>query len=76
MAKRAPIPEPSLEVIRDEAVHIPTGDTRYTIDLDEPTVEALERGICPEALANRMHALLQWRRDAIRALTRAAHEEG
>jgi len=55
--------------IRDEAVHIPTGDTRYTIDLDERTVEDLERGICPEDLAQRMHDLLRWRRDAIRATT-------
>jgi hypothetical protein len=75
MAKRVPIPEPSLAVIRDEAVHIPTGDTRYTIDLDEVTVEALERGICPEDLSQRMHDLLKWRRDAIRATTRTEHDE-
>lgn len=55
--------------VRDEAVHIPSGDTRYTIDLDEATVESLERGICPEDLAQRMHDLLRWRRDAIRATT-------
>jgi hypothetical protein len=55
--------------VRDEAIHIPKGDTVYTIDLDEITVEALERGICPEDLAQRMHDLLRWRREAIRATT-------
>lgn len=67
MAKRAPIPEPSVEVIRDTAIYIPAGETVYTIDLDEPTVEELERGVCSETLAQRMHDLLRWRRDAIRA---------
>jgi hypothetical protein len=60
---------PAVEVVRDEAIHIPRGDTRYTIDLDQATVDALERGICPEALSNRMHDLMSWRREAIRATT-------
>lgn len=55
--------------VRDEAIAIPKGDTVYTIDLDERTVESLERGICPEDLAQRMHDLLRWRREAIRATT-------
>ena len=67
MAKRQPMPAPQYEQIRDEAVHIATGETRYTIDLDEQTVEELERGICSEILAQRMHDLLEWRRTAIRA---------
>ena len=58
--------------VRDESIDIPKGETCYTIDLDLKTVEALERGRCPEALSNRMHALLKWRRDAIRAT--ADHE--
>jgi hypothetical protein len=76
MAKRQPNPAPCFEEIRDEAVHIPTGDTRYTIDLDEQTVEELERGICSETLANRMHDLLRWRRDAIRAEARSVSPPG
>ena len=72
MAKRAVMPEPQFELIRDEAVHIATGETRYSIDLDEATVESLERGICPESLANRMHELLSWRREAIRATHEAS----
>jgi hypothetical protein len=68
MTRRRVAVEPP-PVVRDEAVHIPTGDTTYTIDLDERTVEALERGICPEDLAQRMHDLLRWRREAIRATT-------
>ena len=70
MAKRQAMPEP-VEAVRDESVYIPKGDTVYTIDLDEQTVEELERGICPESLANRMHSLLQWRRDAIREEARS-----
>lgn len=70
MAKRPPRPDPQYEQIRDEAVHIPKGDTRYIVDLDELTVESLERGVCPEELANRMHSLLSWRREAIRQMPR------
>ena len=66
MAKRPPNPQPCFEQIRDEAVYIATGETRYTVDLDEQTVEELERGVVPEALATRMHALLSWRREAFR----------
>lgn len=81
MAKRAHRPDPALEVVRDEAVYIPKGDTVYEVQLDEETVESLERGICPESLANRMHSLLSWRREAIRQATRSAaplcaHPEG
>ena len=66
MAKRQPMPEPTTEFIRDEAVHIPTGDTVYTIDLDQQTVEELQNGVCSEVLARRMFDLLSWRRDALR----------
>jgi len=67
-AQRPPRPDPA-PYVRDEAVHFLPGDTCYTIDLDEATVEALERGVCPEDLSDRMHDLLRWRRDAIRATT-------
>lgn len=67
MAKRPPRPDPQA-VVRDEAVHIPMGDTEYIVTLDELTVESLERGVCPEELANRMHSLLSWRREAIRQM--------
>lgn len=71
MAKRQqPQPADLTEFVRDEAVYIPKGDTVYTIDLDVQTVEELERGICSEELAQRMHDLLRWRRDAIRAQAR------
>jgi hypothetical protein len=41
----------------------------YRVDLALETVEALERGICPEILAQLAHDLLRWRREAIRATT-------
>lgn len=67
MAKRQlAFEEPLSEIVRDEAIAIPAGDTTFTVDLDVDTVEQLERGICPETLSNRMHSLLKWRRDAIR----------
>lgn len=71
MAKRQHVqPRELVDFVRDEAIHIATGETVYTIDLDVQTVEELERGICSEALALRMHELLRWRRDAIRAEAR------
>ena len=66
MAKRARVDlDP---YVRDTAI----AETRpvYTIDLDQATVDELASGICSEALAQRMHDLLRWRRDAIRALAR------
>ena len=72
MAKRQPMPEPQYEQVRDEAVHIPTGDTVYTVDLDQQTVEELQNGVCSEVLAWRMFDLLSWRRDALRQEARRA----
>jgi len=63
------MPDQATDVVRDTAIKIPKGETTFTIDLDVATVESLERGICPEALAQRMHDLLRWRRAAIRATT-------
>ena len=42
---------------------------RYTIEIDDATVDALIAGRCPEALSVRAHGLLAWQRRAIRALT-------
>lgn len=71
------MPAPQYEQVRDEAVHIPVGDTTYTVDLDQQTVDELATGICPEALAQRMFDLLAWRRAAIREGVRQdAAEQG
>lgn len=58
------------DAVRDEAIAIPIGQTTYTIDLDEATVDQLALGLCPETLAQRMHELLRWRRDAYRQQAR------
>lgn len=57
-----------------DAIRIPPGETRYVVDLDEETVEQLSHGICSEALAQRMHRRLDWKREQLRvaARTRAA----
>ena len=39
----------------------------YAIELDQPTIEALEQGRCPETLSQIAHDLLRWRRESIRA---------
>ena len=70
MAKRQPKPLPEQESIRDEAIYIPKGETTYTVDLDQLTVEELSNGICSEELAERMFLLLKWRRDALRVQAR------
>jgi hypothetical protein len=50
-----------------------SGPLMYTIELSLGTVEELERGRCPESLANYAHELLAWRREAIRATAPAPH---
>ncbi len=60
------MPKFDLPVFRDEAVAIQLGETRYTVDLDEATVESLANGVCPEDLAERMWKNLSWRREASR----------
>lgn len=64
--------DPISRWVRDEAIAIPPGDTVYTIDLDEATVDGLADGICSEGLARRMFALLSWRREAVRQVAREA----
>lgn len=68
MAKKLK-PEPRSNV-HDEAVHIPIGDTKYTIDLDHQTVEELSQGICSELMARRMFLLLKWQRESLRQWSR------
>lgn len=65
---------PAPLIARDEAIAIPAGETTYEVLLDQETVDLLADGICPEALAKRMHALLEWRRSQYRvdALNRKA----
>jgi hypothetical protein len=73
--KSAPTVEPF--AVKDTAVAIAPDECRYTIDLDELTVIALMRGICPEALSERMFHLLAWEREQYRvdARQRAALKE-
>jgi hypothetical protein len=59
-----PIPIPDL--VKDEAILVPMGETRYTIDLDDPTVELLAQGICPHAFALRCWGMLNWKREHYR----------
>lgn len=73
MAKRpAPI-EPDPRHVRSEGFVIPPGETTFTIDLNEATVEELASGVCSEHLAQIMHDLLSWKRDAIRQIAREKH---
>jgi len=53
----------------DMPPNVETVPKMYTVELSLATVEALEQGRCPEALANYAHDLLRWRREAIRATT-------
>lgn len=78
MAKRARaiVVDPLDPDVRDEAVAIQPGETRYTIDLDEATVESLREGICPESLSQRMHDLLSWRREQYRVDARNRRDVG
>jgi hypothetical protein len=62
------------ETVRDEAVIVPRGETTYTIDLDDATVELLAQGICPEDLAQRCFGLLDWKREYARNCARELNE--
>lgn len=74
MAKKRPLfEEPTIpDVVRDEAITVPPGETGYWILLDDATVELLAQGICPEALAQRCHRDLDWKRECYRNEAREA----
>lgn len=54
------------DLVKDEAVIVPLGETRYTIDLDDADVELLAQGICPESIAKRCYGMLDWKREHYR----------
>lgn len=60
---------PPIDDARDEAIDIPDGETRYELLLNEESVELLSRGICSEAVSQRCFKLLEWKREAVRALS-------
>ncbi len=58
----APIPD----VVRDEAITVPRGETEYRLYLDDASVELLAQGICPEDVAKRCYGMLDWKREHYR----------
>lgn len=61
-----PVPD---EVI-DEEYTVPKGETRYTLRLSDEQVELLAQGIVPEGVSARAFRLLEWKRQANRAVAR------
>jgi hypothetical protein len=59
------VPDPP-EIVRDEAILVPAGETAYWLLLDDPTVELLRQGIVTEELAARAHRSLSWKREMYR----------
>lgn len=65
--KRKLFDEPQIpDVVRDEAVIVPRGETEYRITLDDADVELLAQGICPEQVALRCYGMLDWKREHYR----------
>ncbi len=54
------------DVVQDEAIIVPRGETEYRLWLDDDAVELLARGICPEAVAKRCYGMLDWKREHYR----------
>ncbi len=54
------------EIVRDETVDVPKGETEYRLHLDDAEVELLAKGICPEAVAKRAWGMLDWKREHYR----------
>lgn len=64
---RTLFPEPDVpDEVRDEAITVAPGETKYWLLLDDPFVELLAQGICPEDLAQRCHRMLDWKREHYR----------
>lgn len=79
MLKRKPRPantEPIPDVVQDEAIIVPQGDTEYRLWLDDASVELMAQGILPEAVARRCHGMLEWKRRYARVCARELNEAG
>lgn len=70
MAKRATVKlfeeDPIPDLVKDETVTVPRGETRYTIDLTDDMVELMAQGICPQPVATRCYEMLSWKREHYR----------
>ena len=51
------------EEVRDEAVAIVAGETRYWLLLDDAEVENLADGVVSEAVAQRAYRMVGWKRE-------------
>ena len=56
--------------VRDEAVLVPRGDTRYWLLLTDDLVEQLARGVVSEELSQRAFMMLAWKREGERETAR------
>jgi hypothetical protein len=54
------------DLVKDEAILVPRGETTYTLDFDDATIELLAAGICPADVARRAWECLSWKREHYR----------
>jgi len=54
------------DLVKDEAILVPKGETTYTMDFDDATIELLATGICPAEVARRAWECLSWKREHYR----------
>jgi hypothetical protein len=59
------------DLVKDEAIVVPRGETTYTLDFDDATIELLAAGICPADVARRAWECLGWKREHYRNQARA-----
>lgn len=66
-----PLFDPEIpDEVREEALIVPAGETKYWFLLDDATVELLAQGICPRELSARAHGSLDWKREFYRVEAR------
>ena len=63
--RRRPAP-PVPDVVRDETVTVPAGETGYWLLMDDATVELLASGLCPAHVARQCWDMLGWKREHYR----------
>lgn len=54
------------DLVRDEVLLPPRGETRYELVLSDELVELLASGQCPEQVSRQAFSMLRWKRDLYR----------
>lgn len=62
------------DMVLDQTVTVPRGETGYRMEFDDATMELFAQGICPEDVAKRAYDLLGWKREYARQCARELND--